>query len=202
MVRAMSSQLTDSKHRLRQQMSRLRKNVTPADSARAGQAAAEALIDLELAGRAKRIALYAALPHELPTRPLFDAVVEKTGAALLPRTADPLGLEFFAVECWEVLRPGVFGVLEPPNDGTAVRLMPGDLVVVPGVAFDEDGYRLGHGKGYYDRAFATELGDAPTLVGFGYEFQVVDAVPHDHRDRQVDIIVTDRKVRDCSGRLQ
>jgi 5-formyltetrahydrofolate cyclo-ligase len=39
-------------------------------------------------------------------------------------------------------------------------------------------------------------------VGFGYEFQVVDAVPHDHRDRQVDIIVTDRKVRDCSGRLQ
>ena len=80
--------------------------------------------------------------------------------------------------------------------------MPGDLVVVPGVAFDEDGYRLGHGKGYYDRAFAVELGDAPTLVGFGYEFQIVDAVPHDHRDRQMDAIVTDRKVRDCSGCLR
>ncbi len=198
----MSSQLTESKRRLRQQMSRLRKDVAPADSARAGQAAAAALIDLELARRAKRIALYAALPYELPTRPLFDAVVEKTGAALLPRTADPLGLEFFAVECWEALRPGAYGVLEPPNDGTAVRLMPGDLVVVPGVAFDEAGYRLGHGKGYYDRAFAAELGDAPTLVGFGYEFQIVDAVPHDHRDRQMDAIVTDQKVRDCSGCLQ
>ncbi|MCH8084044.1 MAG: 5-formyltetrahydrofolate cyclo-ligase [Myxococcales bacterium] len=198
----MSSQLTESKRRLRQQMSRLRKDVAPAESARAGQAAAAALIDLELARRAKRIALYAALPYELPTRPLFDAVVEKTGAALLPRTADPLGLEFFAVECWEALRPGAYGVLEPPNDGTAVRLMPGDLVVVPGVAFDEDGYRLGHGKGYYDRAFAAELGDAPTLVGFGYEFQIVDAVPHDHRDRQMDAIVTDQKVRDCSGCLQ
>ena len=159
-------------------------------------------MDLELLKRAKRIALYAALPYELPTRPLFDAVVEKMGAALLPRTADPLGLEFFAVECWEELRPGTFGVLEPQNDGTAVRLMPGDLVVVPGVAFDEDGYRLGHGKGYYDRAFAAELGDAPTLVGFGYEFQIVDAVPHDHRDRQMDAIVTDRKVRDCSGCLR
>jgi len=198
----MSSQLIDSKRRLRQKMSRLRRDVAPADSARAGQAAAEALIDLELVGRAKRIALYAALPHELPTRPLFDAIVEKTGAALLPRTADPLGLEFFAVECWEALRPGAFGVLEPPNDGPAVRLMPGDLVVVPGVAFDEDGYRLGHGKGYYDRAFAAELGDAPTLVGFGYEFQIVDAVPHDPRDRQMDAIVTDRKVRDCSGCLR
>jgi len=160
-------------------------------------------MDLELTRRAERIALYAALPYELPTRPLFDAVVEKTGAALLPRTVDPLGLEFFAVECWEDLRPGGFGVLEPPNDGAAIRLMPGDLVVVPGVAFDEDGYRLGHGKGYYDRAFAfaAELGDAPTLVGFGYEFQIVDAVPHDHRDRQMDAIVTNRKVRDCSGCL-
>ena len=202
MVRAMSSQLIESKRRLRRQMLRLRKDVTPADSARAGQAAANVLIDLELARRAKRIALYAALPYELPTRPLFDAVVEKGGAALLPRTADPPGLEFFAVEHWEDLRPGAFGVLEPQNDGAAVCLMPGDLVVVPGVAFDEDGYRLGHGKGYYDRAFATELGDVPTLVGFGYEFQIVDAVPHDHRDRQMDAIVTDQKVRDCSGCLR
>jgi len=202
MVRAMSSQLVESKRRLRQQMSQLRKDVAAADSARAGQAAAGTLMDLELVRRAERIALYAALPYEIPTRPLFDAVVEKNGAALLPRTADPLGLAFFAVARWEDLRPGTFGVLEPRNDGTAVRLMPGDLVVVPGVAFDEDGYRLGHGKGYYDRAFAAELGDAPTLVGFGYEFQIVDAVPHDHRDRQMDAIVTDRKVRDCSGCLR
>ena len=202
MVRAMSSQLVESKRRLRQQMSQLRKDVAAADSARAGQAAAGTLMDLELVRRAERIALYAALPYEIPTRPLFDAVVEKTGAAFLPRTADPLGLEFFAVECWEDLRPGAFGVLEPGNDGAAVRLMPGDLVVVPGVAFDDDGYRLGHGKGYYDRAFAAELGDAPTLVGFGYEFQIVDAVPHDHRDRQMDAIVTNRKVRDCSGCLR
>jgi 5-formyltetrahydrofolate cyclo-ligase len=198
----MSSQLTVSKRRLRQQMAQLRNDLSPADSARAGQAAAGALMDLELVARAERIALYAALPYEIPTRPLFEAFVEKRGAVLLPRTTEPLGLEFFAVECWDALRPGAFGVLEPEGDGAAVRLMPGDLVVVPGVAFDDDGYRLGHGKGYYDRAFATELGDAPTLVGFGYEFQVVDAVPHDHRDRQVDIIVTDRKVRDCSGRLQ
>ena len=202
MVRAMSSQLIESKRRLRRRMSRLRNDVPPADRARAGQAAARALMDLELAKCAPRIALYAALAYELPTRPLFDAVVERIGAALLPRTVDPPGLAFFAVERWEDLRPGAFGVLEPQNEAGAVRLMPGDLVVVPGVAFDAEGYRLGHGKGYYDRAFAAELGDAPTLVGFGYEFQIVDAVPHDHRDRQMDAIVTDRKVRDCSGCLR
>jgi 5-formyltetrahydrofolate cyclo-ligase len=202
MVRAMSSQITESKRRLRRQMSLLRNDVTAADSERAGELAARALIDLDLAKRAERIALYAALPYEVPTRVLFDAVVEKIGAALLPRTTDPIGLEFFAVERWEELCPGAFGVLEPQSDATAVLLRPDDLVVVPGVAFDEAGYRLGHGKGYYDRAFAAELGDSPTLVGFGYEFQIVEAVPHDERDRQMDAIVTDQKVRDCSGCLQ
>jgi len=197
----MSSRLADRKRRLRRQMSQLRNDVTGADAARAAEAAARFLLDLELVGRAKRIALYAALPYELPTRPLFDAVVERAGAAFLPRTAEPLGLEFFAVERWDELLPGTFGVLEPRNDGPAVRLAPGDLVVVPGVAFDEGGYRLGHGKGYYDRAFAAELGDAPTLVGYAYEFQIVDAVPHDHRDRKMDAIVTDQRVRDCSGCL-
>ncbi len=202
MVRAMSSQITESKRRLRRQMSLLRNDVTAADSERAGELAARALIDLDLAKRAERIALYAALPYEIPTRLLFDAVIEKTGAALLPRTTDSIGLEFFAVERWEDLRPGAFGVLEPQPDRTAVRLRPDDLVVVPGVAFDPAGYRLGHGTGYYDRAFAAELGDSPTLVGFGYEFQIVEAVPHDQRDRQMDAIVTDQKVRDCSGCLQ
>jgi len=198
----MSSRIIDSKRRLRRQMSLLRNEVAPADSARAGEAAAKTLMDLDWVKRAPRIALYAALPYEIPTRLLFDAVVGKVGVALLPRTVDPVGLEFFAVQRWEELQPGVFGVLEPPADGTAVRLGAGDLVVVPGVAFDEDGYRLGHGMGYYDRAFAAELGDSPTLVGFGYEFQIVDAVPHDERDRQMDAIVTDQKVRLCSEFLQ
>jgi 5-formyltetrahydrofolate cyclo-ligase len=195
----MSSQIAESKRLLRRQMSQLRNDVPPTAAARAGELATQALLELDWVERAERIALYAALPYELPTRRLFDAIIDRRGSALLPRTTDPIGLEFFAVERWEALRPGGFGVLEPPADGTAVRPGPRDLVVVPGVAFDAEGYRLGHGKGYYDRAFAAELGDSPTLVGFGYEFQVVDAVPHDARDRQMDAIVTDRKVRFCSG---
>jgi len=198
----MSSQILEAKRRLRGQMARLRGDVTPEASARAGRLAAESLMELDLVRRARRIALYAALPYELPTRPLFAAVVEKKGVALLPRTVKPLGLEFFAVERWADLRPGDFGVLEPPTAGGAVRLLAGDLVVVPGVAFDAAGFRLGHGKGYYDRAFAIELGDSPTLVGFGYEFQIVEAVPHDERDRRMDAIETDQKIRDCSGCLR
>lgn len=201
MVAAMSSGLVQEKRRLRAEMSQRRNAVDPEHAERAARAATDLLVALEPFQRSRQIALYAALPYELPTRRLFDLVVAKRGAALLPRTVDPTGLEFFAVERWEDLRAGCFGVLEPPQRAVRAALGPGDLVVVPGVAFDAEGYRLGQGKGYYDRAFARERGEAPTLVGFGYEFQVVEAVPHERWDRQMDAIVTDRAVRDCSGCL-
>ena len=93
-------------------------------------------------------------------------------------------------------------MLEPSVDAPVTPLEAGDLVVVPGLAFDSEGNRLGHGKGYYDRAFASGTGESPMLVGFGYEFQVVDDVPHGERDRRMDAIVTERAVRDCTGRLR
>jgi 5-formyltetrahydrofolate cyclo-ligase len=198
----MSAQLLESKRQLRQQMLRCRREVSSAEADRAAGAAAESLITSKPARSARRIAVYAALPGELPSRPLFDAVVRGTGAALLPRTVDQERLEFFSVVRWEQLRPGRYGVLEPPVDAPATLLEAGDLVVVPGLAFDSKGNRLGHGKGYYDRAFASGTGESPMLVGFGYEFQVVDDVPHGEFDRRMDAIVTERVIRDCTGRLR
>jgi len=198
----MSAQLLESKRQLRRQMSRRRRAVSSAEADRAARAAAESLISSKPAKSASRIAIYAALPGELPSRPLFDEVVSNAGAALLPRTVDPEGLEFFSVVRWEQLRPGRYGVLEPPVDAPGAPLTAGDLVVVPGLAFDPNGNRLGHGKGYYDRAFASGVGESPVLVGFAYEFQVVDDVPHGEEDRPMDAIVTERAIRDCTGCLR
>ena len=84
-------------------------------------------------------------------------------------------------------------MLEPPS-GAAVRPAAGDVVVVPGVAFDRAGGRLGRGRGYYDRAFPVGEADAPRLVGFAYAVQLVEHVPCDSRDRRVDAIVTEEGV--------
>ena len=197
----MSTRLLESKRELRRQMSRRRREVSPAVAARAAKAAAESLMATAPARRARRIALYAALPGELPTRPLFDAVVKGCGVALLPRSVEPLGLEFSSVLRWDDLQPGRFGVLEPPTDAAVTTLSGEDLVVVPGLAFDEAGHRLGQGKGYYDRAFPEGVRESPTLLGFGYEFQVVDAIPYDELDRRMDGIISEQAVRDCTGRL-
>lgn len=196
----MSDQLRESKRQLRREMSQRRRLIAPAEACRAGRVAAQSLLASGPALRARRIAVYASLPDELPTRHLFDCVVECRSSALLPRTVGENRLEFFAVASWDELQPGRYGVLEPHPQGPPARLSADDLVVVPGVAFDPLGNRLGRGKGCYDRAFSADSGEAPTLVGFGYEFQVVETVPHDDADRRVDAIVTERAVRSCGGR--
>jgi 5-formyltetrahydrofolate cyclo-ligase len=65
-----------------------------------------------------------------------------------------------------------------------------DVVLLPGVAFDRNGWRLGRGGGHYDRAFPPGA-ESPWLVGVGYSFQWLAEVPHDSRDRRVDAIVTE-----------
>jgi 5-formyltetrahydrofolate cyclo-ligase len=94
------------------------------------------------------------------------------------------------VDDWDALAPGRFGVLEPLDSDTE-RLSPADVVIVPGVAFDRSGWRLGRGGGHYDRAFPSGA-PSPWLVGVGYSFQWIAEVPHDDsRDRRVDAIVTE-----------
>ena len=87
-----------------------------------------------------------------------------------------------------ILGVGLFAL---PTSARADVLTPSDVVLLPGLAFDRRGGRLGRGGGHYDRAFASR-GPGPWLVGLGYSFQWVDEVPcDDSRDRRVDAIVTE-----------
>jgi 5-formyltetrahydrofolate cyclo-ligase len=68
-----------------------------------------------------------------------------------------------------------------------------DLVVVPGVAFDPQGNRLGWGAGYYDRLLAQVRADAP-IVALAFECQIVPAIPPESHDVPVDVIVTEQRI--------
>jgi 5-formyltetrahydrofolate cyclo-ligase len=187
-----SSELAEEKRRLRAEIGARRRKIAPPDARAAGRSAAARLLDdsrLVLA----RVALYAALPDEMPSRPLFEALADRGIPRLLPRMRPEGGLAFCPVERWEDLVTGGFGVLEPR--GPAQRLDPDDLVVVPGIAFDAAGRRLGRGGGHYDRSFPeVPRAAGPRLVGFAYETQLVDRVPCDSRDRAMDAIVTERRI--------
>jgi 5-formyltetrahydrofolate cyclo-ligase len=178
-------------------MSARRSSVPSRDAVAAAELAVRALLELESVNRAARIGMYAAMPDEMPTRALFDAVVALGAVVLFPRTRTRRPLEFCVVEHWRELSSGTYGILEPALEKPAENFGSEDLVIVPGVAFDAAGNRLGRGKGYYDRTFPPGSATSPILIGYGYEFQIVGRVPHGDGDRQMDAVVTDHAVRWC-----
>ena len=188
----------EPKRRLRAAMARRRSGVDPAQAQRAGEAVARALAGTAEFAGAARLGLYAALPGELPTAPLVRAAREAGKSLLWPRVTAAGELEFAPCPREEDLVSGRLGVRVPPERFAATRPAGGDLVVVPGLAFDAGGGRLGRGGGYYDRAFPPGAADAPLLAGVGHAFQVVDAVPRDSRDRRLDLIVTEAGVLRCA----
>jgi 5-formyltetrahydrofolate cyclo-ligase len=86
------------------------------------------------------------------------------------------------------LQKGPYGILEPV-DKESVRPQDLDLVIVPGVAFDKKGRRLGRGKGYYDR-FLKRLPDKIPTVGLGFDFQILPSVPATTNDINVKRVIS------------
>jgi len=94
---------------------------------------------------------------------------------------------------------GSFGVREPAEeDFNFVSPDQIDLVVVPGLAFDRRGGRIGYGKGYFDRLLS-RLGSQVPRIALAFDFQVLGAVPQDENDIRVDAIITEKSTMNCSG---
>lgn len=188
--------LAEQKHALRREMRAKREQLTPDFVERAAHAA---LVNLQSTlewQRAERVALFAAFAGEIPTYPVFLEARRAGKRVSFPRmeTASDGSspLSFVEIENWDDLHVGRWGVLEPSTQLRAHELDPSTLVLVPGLAFDRQGHRLGMGKGYYDRTLAALA--LPLRFGFAFEFQLVAEVPSDSMDQKVVAIVTERAV--------
>ena len=124
---------------------------------------------------AKVVLLYADMPDEVPMWPIIEQW--KTEKNLLLPAIRHGQLEVCRYTGRESLRPGSFGILEPTDPFESI-----DLALVPGVAFDRNGGRLGHGKAYYDRFFAQSALQHLKRVGVCFDFQVVPCVPTEKHD--------------------
>lgn len=166
--------------------------MAPAEAQAAGRAVARHLAQAPELDRCDCLLLYAALPDELPTGPLAELGRARGKALLWPRLAAQGGLEFAACSSAE-LRPGPLRIPTPPATFSGRSARAGDLVLVPGVAFDERGWRLGRGGGHYDRALAGLEG--AFRVGVGYEFQRLERVPAEPHDERLDALLTEAGLR-------
>jgi len=141
--------------------------------------------------RSRVVLAYAATEEEVRTAELIDCALAEGKTVVLPRVEGE-ELVLHSILGRRELSPGRFGILEPPASCPTVAPERVDLALIPGVAFDQAGWRLGMGKGFYDRLLP-KLEKAFT-VGLAYESQIVDEVERGGHDRPVDAVVTEKRV--------
>lgn len=193
--------LLAQKQTLRQQ-TLLRRRQQP-DKDRLSQAIGDTLRARPEYRRATAVMSYVGVRDEVRTLPALEAILAEGKTLAVPYCdGDRLGL--FRLEDLGELVEGYFGLLEPPAElrGRSDRQLEVarlNLVLVPGVAFDRQGGRLGHGRGYYDRLLA-QLPQETVTVGLAFECQLVPTVPTMAHDVALDLVITEQAVYRGRGR--
>lgn len=161
----------------------------------------ERLLALPKFSKSTVILLYSSFKSEVDTFELINYCLSNNRTVVLPRVDKSSGeLVLFEIKDISELEKGHFGVPEPavPEDrrrGIAEM----DMVIVPGVAFDEECNRLGYGKGFYDKLFSQIGNRRPMRVALAYEEQVAEHIPSEPHDMKMDKIITDKRIISCNG---
>jgi 5-formyltetrahydrofolate cyclo-ligase len=154
------------------------------------------LLETPLYRSANAIALYSSVQNEAATEKIRDHSLRSGKRVVYPRLLPNRGLEFVEIESATELAPGKSGIAEPTGDKVLSHGELDLLLIVPGVAFDPTGNRLGRGQAWYDRVIR-QWGSRAIPVGLAYEFQVIDRVPVDPWDEKVLFISTQERFIDC-----
>lgn len=184
----MNPQLAGDKAELRRRLLASRRALTPAELAASGRSIRDAVLDLPETQMAGTVAAYWSIGAEPDTHGLLFGLWKRGSYVLLPLLLPDGDLDWASYEGPDSLRPGPRGLLEPSEPARGVgAVCSADLVLVPALAVDRSGLRLGRGGGSYDRALARVGAQVPT-VALLYDSELLDrvpAAPHDQRVRMV-----------------
>ena len=182
---------TDGKTTLRDELTQRRKALTPALIDTRGLKVQSRFLATPYYSKARTVALYAPIRGEVPTRDILLAALADGKIACYPLShVHGRVLSFRKISSEADLEPGRLGVREPGTAAETIPIERVDLFVVPGLGFSRDGKRLGRGGGYYDAT----LQAAPVRsrrVGLAFADQVVDTIPTNEGDVDMDLVVTE-----------
>ena len=186
----------DEKKELRKHCAALRDGMEEEVKRAADQRILRLLCSLSSYRFAPAVLLYAPIKSEIDVTPLMEAVLSSGKILALPLCEKEPGIMTFRqITDVKELQEGHFGVKEPPQDAPLLphRLLKDKsaLLVVPALAFDKKGYRLGYGKGYYDR-FLSEFGGVS--AGLVYRSLLFESLPKGYYDRKVDLLISESGV--------
>ncbi len=182
--------VNEQKKLLRKVMLQKRKELSDSETAVKNSAITEKLLELEKVQSAELILPFVSARGEVGTREFIARcfVAEKTVA--VPRCIDGSNMEFCVIHTFDDLEKGMYGIDEPKQHCEIIKAenTQNSVLIVPGLCFSYDGYRLGYGKGYYDRFISRYKG---YTVGVCYSEFMTDDIPVDEYDRCVDIVITE-----------
>jgi 5-formyltetrahydrofolate cyclo-ligase len=185
--------IAKAKHAARARARLARDGVEQIERRAAAHALAFVLLELpELQGAATILA-YAALPNELDPMPAIWRLRKRGVRIAYPRIEAPGVLGMHYVDHEMELVPGPFGLAQPGEHAPRVRHELIDAVIIPGVAFDEQGTRLGYGGGYYDRLLPM-MRPGCVRIGIAFDEQILAHIPAEEHDECVDVLVTPARI--------
>ena len=163
------------------------------------------LFQLEEYRNSSLVFIYVSIKKEVDTRKIIDKMLSEGKLVFVPR-AEGKHMNFYQLKDMKDLVTSKFGILEPDNSCqypyikkdyeaiAGVRLM-----LIPGLAFDSYGNRIGYGAGYYDRYLTTYSEDSFVKIGLCFGFQVFDEIVYDTYDVKLDRIITPSRVIECNN---
>jgi len=195
------SELQQRKKSLREQAHAAR-NAQP-DKDELSKQICQRLVALPEYQQARVVMYYVDARSEVRTRHYLPEALQHDKKIVVPYCVDGQ-LELFHLQSMDELALGMYRILEPkaelrPLEAKRPRVEELDLVIVPGVAFDRRGARMGHGFGYYDKLLQRVRPDTP-LVALAFECQLFDEIPTESHDIFMDKIVTEKQVYQGKGR--
>ena len=191
---AMNDKRQAEKKQMREAVLSKRDAMSSATRKAASEAILERLFALPQYESANVVLSYIGFGSEIETQPFFERIIANGKIAVLPRVdRASQSLVLHSVRSIAELVTSKWGIREPASDAPTVPINAIDFVLIPGVAFDLTGNRLGYGRGYYDKLLST-ANQALVRIAAAFSCQIVDAVPICSHDQKMDSIITENEI--------
>ncbi len=187
------------KNIIRKRMREEKKQHTEAELIELSRKISRSILQHPKVKNASTLLLYWSLPDEVRTEELVQTFADMGKEVLLPRVVSDTDMTIHRFTSITDLQKGAFGILEPMGEKVEIEELSEQvrkarergkdcIAIVPGMAFDKHGHRLGRGKGYYDRFLRGVQG--MYKIGICYSFQLIDSVPTEEQDVTMDEVIT------------
>lgn len=177
-----------TKKEIRSHMKRMRDNLSKEEKMKKDTQIRENLLTLPKILDSENIFLYVSFGSEIDTLVLIEELWKRGKRIFVPKVEDNV-MDFYEITSFDELVPGFYGILEP----VTTKCMSGmdGVMIMPGLAFDQEKNRIGYGGGYYDRYLARYPEHKMDTIAAAYDFQVVEKLETEEYDFKADILVTE-----------